>query len=291
MKTHDLSIIIPARNEAEALRDLLPGVQREAPDAEVIVIDDGSTDDTPAVCREAGVRTVRHPYAKGNGAAVKAGIRSAQGEILLFMDGDGQHAARDIPKLLARLREGYDMVVGARASRRNQAGPARWFANAFYNRFASLLVGHEVADLTSGFRVCRARAIRQFLDLLPNGFSYPTTSTMAFFRAGFSVGYVPVDVRQRGGLSKSHIRLGRDGARFLLIIFRVATLYSPLKLFVPISAAFFLGGLGYYAYTFVTAGRFTNGSGLLLTASILIFLIGLVSEQITQLVYMGSRDG
>lgn len=291
MTKNELSIIIPARNEAEALRSLLPCIRQEVPDAEIIIVDDGSTDDTPNVCREEAVRSVRHPYAKGNGAAVKSGIRAAQGEMLLFMDGDGQHAARDIPKLLARMREGYDMVVGARESRRSQAGVARWLANAFYNRFASGLVGHRIADLTSGFRVCRAKAIRQFIELLPNGFSYPTTSTMAFFRAGYSVGYVPIEVSKRGGESKSHIRMGRDGARFLLIIFRVATLYSPLKLFVPISAVFFFSGLGYYAYTFSMMGRFTNGSGLLLTASILIFLIGLVSEQITQLVYMGSRDG
>ena len=125
---------------------------------------------------------------------------------------------------------------------------------------------------------------REFLHLLPNGFSYPTTSTMAFFRSAYPVAYVPIPVAQRVGQG-SHIRLLRDGIRFLLIIFKIATLYSPLKLFVPVSGGFFLIGLAYYAWTFATMGRFTNMSTLLFSAAVIVFLIGLVSEQITALTY------
>ncbi|MES1952397.1 family 2 glycosyl transferase [Salinisphaera sp. S4-8] len=241
------------------------------------------------MCETANVRVVSHPYSKGNGAAIKTGARHARGDIIVFMDADGQHDPADIHKLLHKIDEGYDLVVGAR-KRSSQASAARWMANSFYNRFASRFVGQPVADLTSGFRACRAALFREFLHMLPNGFSYPTTSTMAFFRAGYSVGYVPINVNKRPEGSTSHIRLLHDGARFLLIIFRVGTLYSPLKLFIPISAFFFVSGLSYYGYTFVVAGRFTNGSALLLITSVLVFLIGLVSEQITQLLYASRSD-
>jgi len=282
----DLSIVLPACNEAVGLAQLLPALTARYPRAEVLVIDDGSTDTTPEVCDAAGVRRVRHPESRGNGAAVKRGARQARGDVLVFMDADGQHDPADIQHLLSALDAGYDLVVGAR-DRRAQASTARWAANTFYNRVASWFVGQRVADLTSGFRACRAAAFREFLSLLPNGFSYPTTSTMAFFRAGYSVSYASVNVAPRDRRQTSHIRLFRDGARFLIIIFRIGTLYSPLKLFVPISLLFFFAGLGYYTIRFVIQGHlsFSNGTGLLFITSILIFLIGLVSEQITQLVY------
>ncbi|WP_348767519.1 glycosyltransferase family 2 protein [uncultured Salinisphaera sp.] len=289
MSRCELSIVLPSKNESVALRVLLPRLYQTYPSAEIIVVDDGSTDDTRAVCEASKVRVLTHPYSKGNGAAIKTGARHASGEIIVFMDADGQHDPADIHKLLHKIDEGYDLVVGAR-KRSSQASAARWMANSFYNRFASRFVGQPVADLTSGFRACRAALFREFLHMLPNGFSYPTTSTMAFFRAGYSVGYVPINVNKRPEGSTSHIRLLHDGARFLLIIFRVGTLYSPLKLFIPISAFFFASGLSYYAYTFVVAGRFTNGSALLLITSVLVFLIGLVSEQITQLLYASRSD-
>jgi glycosyltransferase involved in cell wall biosynthesis len=220
----------------------------------------------------------------GNGAAVKTGVRAASGEVILLMDADGQHDVNDIPRLLQKLDEGYDLVVGARGGG-SQASVGRWAANALYNRFASWMVGQRIDDLTSGFRVARAAKFREFLHLLPNGFSYPTTSTMAFFRSGYPVGYVPIKAHPRIG--KSHIRPLHDGIRFLLIMFRVCTLYSPLKLFMPISLSFFLLGAGYYIFTYLSAGRFTNMSALLLSTSLIIFLIGLVSEQITMLLYQG----
>jgi glycosyltransferase involved in cell wall biosynthesis len=280
-----LSLIMPARNEAAALDLLLAENRSLLPEAELIVVDDGSTDNTAAIAAQHGARVISHPYPKGNGAAVKTGARAATGEILVFMDADGQHRPEDIPRLLAKLEEGYDMAVGARGMQ-DHAGVHRGFANAVFNWFASWMVNHRVEDLTSGFRAVRAERFRRFIYLLPNSFSYPTTCTMSFFRAGFSVAYVPVSMPPRIG--QSHIRPFRDGVRFLLIIIKIGTLYSPLKLFLPVSGAFFLTGLGYYSYTYFTAHRFTNMSALLFITSMLVFLIGLVSEQITMLTYKDS---
>ena len=246
------------------------------------VVDDGSTDDTAAVAAEYGARVITAPYSMGNGAAIKRGARAASGDVIVFMDADGQHDPAHIDMLLERLKAGFDMAVGARDAT-GQASRGRGVANGFYNRLASWMTGHRIADLTSGFRAVRAERFREFLHLLPNGFSYPTTCTMAFFRSAYPVAYVPIPVAQRIG--KSHIRPMRDGVRFLLIIFKIATLYSPLKLFAPVAVSFFAIGLSYYGYTFATMGRFTNMSTLLLSASVIVFLIGLVSEQITSLTY------
>jgi glycosyltransferase involved in cell wall biosynthesis len=286
--TPQLSIVIPAKNEAQALPSLLHRLAALYPGTEILVVDDGSSDDTAGIARKAGARVVTHPYSMGNGAAIKSGARAAQGKILLFMDADGQHDPADIQKLLQRLESGYDMVVGARHEG-GQASVWRGLANLIYNWLASRIVGHPIRDLTSGFRMARASMFREFLHLLPNGFSYPTTITMAFFRAGYRVAYEPITVHRRIG--KSHIRPLQDGIRFLLIIFKVGTLYSPLKIFVPISFAFFMTSLCYYLYTFLTVHRFTNMSALMFITSVLVFLIGLVSEQITNLLYARtSRD-
>ncbi|WP_369943553.1 glycosyltransferase family 2 protein [Xanthomonas medicagonis] len=278
-----ISIILPAKNEEAGLSRTLPRLREQMPDAEIIVVDDGSTDTTALVASEHGARVVTSPYSMGNGAAIKRGARAASGTILVFMDADGQHDPADIQKLLVKLSQGYDMVVGARDSS-GQASVHRGLANRFYNWLASRMTGFEVKDLTSGFRAVRAERFREFLHLLPNGFSYPTTSTMAFFRSAYPVAYVPIPVAKRVG-NGSHIRPLKDGVRFLLIIFKIATLYSPLKLFMPVSIAFFVLGLVYYGYTFTTMHRFTNMSTLLFSAAVIIFLIGLISEQITNLTY------
>lgn len=277
-----ISLILPAKNEADGLRKALPGVRELLPDAEIIVVDDGSTDATADVARQFGATVLRSPYSMGNGAAIKRGARAATGDVLVFMDADGQHDAQLISRLLSRLDEGYDMVVGARGWD-GQASVGRGVANGLYNRVASLMTSHRVADLTSGFRAVRADKFKEFLHLLPNGFSYPTTITMAFFRSAYTVTYEPIPVAARIG--KSHIRPVRDGMRFLLIIFKIATLYSPLKLFAPASLVFLVLGLGNYLYTFMTQDRFTNMSALLLSAAVIVFLIGLISEQITSLMY------
>jgi glycosyltransferase involved in cell wall biosynthesis len=286
MSQHRLSIVLPSKNEAAALPAILAEIRKLYPTAEIIVVSDGSTDGTTSLLAAAGVRMISHPYSMGNGAAVKTGARAATGELLVLLDADGQHNPKDIPRLISKLEEGYDMVVGARDGR-SQASAGRWFANTLYKWLASWMVGQRVVDLTSGFRVARTNKFREFLHLLPNGFSYPTTITISFFRAGYSVAYMPTDITPRQG--KSHIRW-RDAVRFFVIIFRVGTLYSPLKLFLPISFSLFLLGIGYYAYTFTTAGRFTNMSALLLLTSVLVFLIGIVSEQITNLLYSHHRD-
>lgn len=282
-----VSIIVPAKNEERGLANLIPKLRAAMPAAEILVVNDGSTDGTQRVCQENHVQVVTHPYSMGNGAAVKSGARAAHGEVLVFLDADGQHDPNDIPKILEKMQEGFDMVIGARNSD-SPSSVGRLYANKFYSRLASWMVGQPVLDLTCGFRAVNADKFREFLHLLPNGFSYPTTITMSFFRSGYTVTYLPIRAERREG--KSHIRLFKDGARFLIIIFRIGTLYSPLKIFLPFSLLFFLTGLGYYIYTFITMGRFTNMSGLLFTTSVLIFLIGLVSEQITNLLF-ANRNG
>ena len=280
-----LSIVLPAKNESAAVGQTIAKIQQLQLAYEVIVVNDGSTDQTKQVAESAGAKVVTHPYSKGNGAAIKTGARTATGDIIVFMDADGQHDPQDIPHLLEKIEQGYDLVVGAR-QKGSQASVGRGIANALYNHLATYMTEQKVEDLTSGFRAVRADKFREFLYLLPNGFSYPTTSTMAFFRAGYSVTYVPIHAAKRIG--KSHIQPLKDGVRFFLIIFKIATLFSPLKMFLPIAILLFMIGTGWYGYTLWDAGRFTNMSALLYTGSIMIFLMGLISEQVTALMYKDS---
>lgn len=282
MSEEKFSIVIPAKNEAESLKTLLPELKGLFHKVELIVVNDGSTDNTIEVCEENGARVLTHKSSKGNGASIKTGARNASHETIVFMDGDGQHKPEDVLKLLEKFKEGADMVVGAR-SRKSQASFFRLVANSIYNSLSSWMSGSKIEDLTSGFRIVKKEIFMNFLYMLPNGFSYPTTSTMAFFRAGYNVEYIPIEAAKR--LGESHINILKDGIRFLVIIFKIGTLFSPLKIFVPISFGFFATGLLYYLYTYFTQHSFTNMSALLFITSIIIFLIGLVSEQITVLMY------
>ncbi len=276
----DISIVVPAFNEAGGLARLLEKIQAlKLPQAEIIVIDDGSSDGTAEIALHAGANVVRHPYNIGNGAAVKSGMRAAQGRLIVLIDGDGQHQPEDLPKLLAEAGN-YHMVVGARA-KGSKLRFHRYVANSVYNLLASYVTRFNVRDLTSGFRVLSRREALRFIDLLPNTFSYPTTLTLAFLRSGLTVKYVPIQTLYRAGQSK--ISLITDGIRFLLIITKIATLFSPFRVFLPVSLFFFLAGMGNYAYTFFTQGRFTNMSVFALTTSVIIFMLGLISEQIALL--------
>lgn len=286
-KLHPISIIIPAKNEAPALSLLLPLLRKTYPLFEILVVNDGSTDNTADVAESLGARVISHPYPMGHGAAIKSGARNAKGDIFIFMDGDGQHQVQDIDSLLSKFQEGFDMVVGAR-DKSSQASLLRWAGNSFYNILASQIVGHTILDLTSGFRVVDAKKFKEFLYLFPNGFSSPTTVTMAFFRSAYSVCYVPIVVKQRIG--KSHLLPFRDGLRFLLIIYKMTTLYSPLKVFLPFAALHFFAGIANYIYTYCTQGRFTNMSAVMFSASVIIFLIGLLCEQVTTLMYSKNAD-
>lgn len=277
-----VSVVLPAKNESGAIVKTISKILGLKLVDEIIVVNDGSTDNTAELAEKWGAKVINHPYSKGNGAAIKTGARNALGDIIVFMDADGQHDPNDIPKLLVEIEKGYDLVVGAR-QKGSQASVGRGIANKFYNNLASYMTEHKVEDLTSGFRAARAEKFREFIYLLPNGFSYPTTSTMAFFRAGYSICYVPIHASQRIG--KSHIKPLRDSVRFFIIIFKIATLYSPLKMFFPLAILLFLMGTGWYGYTLYEYHRFTNMSALFYTGSIMIFLMGLISEQITALMY------
>lgn len=277
-----ISVVLPAKNESGAISQTISQIKKLNLVSEIVVVNDGSTDNTKQLAIDAGAVVVSHPYSKGNGAAIKTGARTAIGDIIIFMDADGQHSPEDIPRLIAKIEEGYDLVVGAR-QKGSQASLGRGIANTLYNKLATYMTEHQVEDLTSGFRAVRAEKFREFLYLLPNGFSYPTTSTMAFFRAGYSVTYIPIHAAQRIG--KSHIKPIKDGMRFFIIIFKIATLFAPLKMFIPIAVSLFLMATGWYAYTLYEYHRFTNMSALLYTGSVMIFLMGLISEQITALMY------
>lgn len=277
-----VSIILPAKNEADNLLRLLPALRAAQPAAEIIVVDDGSSDHTIAVCAQAGVRCVSHPYSMGNGAAIKTGARNASHDLLMFMDADGQHDPAAIQSLLDKLAQGYEMAVGARTWD-SHASVGRRVANYVYNQLASYMAGWPVLDLTSGFRAARRRHFMRFLYLLPNGFSYPTTSTMAFLRSGLPIAYVPISARRRGG--RSHIRLFEDGLRFFMIILKVGALFSPMRLFLPVSTAIFSVGMLYYLYTYIEFHRFTNMSALLITTSVTTFMIGILAELVSALHY------
>jgi glycosyltransferase involved in cell wall biosynthesis len=282
----EISIVLPAKNEAGAIGQTVEKIKQLNIAYEIIVVNDGSTDNTKDTAYQAGAIVITHPYSKGNGAAIKTGARVAVGDVIVFMDADGQHDPQDIPKLLEKINQGYDLVVGAR-QKGSQASVGRGIANKLYNNLATYMTEHSVEDLTSGFRAVRADKFREFLYLLPNGFSYPTTSTMAFFRAGYSVTYIPIHAAKRIG--KSHIHPLKDGIRFFLIIFKIATLFSPLKMFLPIAIVLFVMATSWYGYTLYEYHRFTNMSALLYTGSVMIFLMGLISEQVTALMYKEDR--
>lgn len=280
-----VSIVIPAYNEEHAIASVVGELRAADPWHEILVIDDGSKDATAARAAEAGARVVRHPYNKGNGAAVKTGIRSATGEYILIVDGDGQHKPADARRLVSRLGE-YDLVIGARSTG-TQATQTRRFGNSALNGLAGYLTDRDIPDLTSGFRAARREHLREFLHLLPNGFSTPTTTTLAFIKAGYNVAFEPVEARQRAGQSK--IRLARDGTKFLMIILRIVTLFSPLRIFLPFALASFLIGFGYALWTIWTQSHVTNSSVLLIIFAVIVFLVGLVSEQISALRFEGRQ--
>jgi glycosyltransferase involved in cell wall biosynthesis len=276
-----VTILLPAYNEELAIAKTVQRIKELHPDFEVLVIDDGSTDNTMQAAMDAGANVWPHPYNIGNGAAIKTGLRMAQGDWVIMMDADGQHKPEDIEKLLDQ-KDNYDMVVGAR-SHGSETSLHRDFANMLYNRFASYVTKFKIKDLTSGFRLMRTEVARQYIYLLPNTFSYPSTLTMAYLRCGRSVKYVPIQTLARKGRSK--IKLLGDGTRFFLIISKIATLFSPLRVFLPISLLLFATGLVYYLYTFIIIHRFTNMSALLFSSSLMTFMLGLISEQISQMRY------
>ena len=271
----DVSVIIPAYNEEEGIASVVAGVLAGGAWREVLVVDDGSNDRTAERAASAGARVVRHPYNKGNGAAVKTGVRVATGDVVLLMDADGQHDPADAARIVGPVGV-HDMVIGARSARDQDL--VRALGNGVFKAVASWLTGRPIPDLTCGFRAARRDRMLEVLHLLPNGFSYPTTSCLAFLKAGHNVAFEPIRARPR--VSASKVRLTRDGVRFLLIIFKIVTLYSPLKIFFPLSAAALLLGTGYAIWNVHYYGKIPMGAGLLIQLAVVVFLFGLISEQI-----------
>lgn len=280
MNKSDVSVIIPAYNESLVIGTVIDKIRTLYPHFEVIVVNDGSNDNTAEVAENAGAIVYSHPYNIGNGAAIKSGIRIASGEMLVFMDGDGQHDPEDIGKMLECFPD-YDMVVGARA-KGDQVSLFRGFGNKILNRLAGYVAKFRVQDLTSGFRAVKADIAHKLLYLLPNTYSYPTTMTLGVLRSGRSLKYIPVNVKKRKS-GKSNVSVSRDGVRFFMIITKICALYSPFRIFLPLSMLIFLSGVTYYLYSYFNSGRFTNGSALLFSTSVIVFLMGLISEQITQM--------
>ncbi len=280
-----VSVVIPAYNEADVIGEVVAALAAADRWHEIIVVDDGSGDATGARAAAAGAAVVRHPYNKGNGAAVKSGIRRAGGEFVMIIDGDGQHSPDDARRLVSRLGE-YDLVIGARAGS-TQATQGRKVGNALLNRLASYLTGRPIPDLTSGFRAGRRECLREFLHLLPNGFSTPTTTTLAFIKAGYNVAFEPIEARPRIGTSK--IRLARDGAKFFMIILKIVTIFSPLRVFTPLAGASIGLGILYGLWNVAVHARIPNGAVLLILFGVMVFLVGLVSEQISALRFEGRQ--
>jgi len=282
----EMTVLMPAFNEEQSIGQTIGEIKKIYPDFEILVVDDGSTDRTREEAVKAGANVWKHPYNIGNGAAIKTGLRYASGDWILMMDADGQHKPADIAKLLA-YKDSYDMVVGARG-KGSQTSWHRNLANFLYNRLATYVTKYKIEDLTSGFRLVKNDRMRRFIYLLPNAFSYPSTITLAYLRSGLSIKYVPIQTLSRKG--KSKIKIFHDGIRFFLIITKIATLFSPFRVFLPVSFIFFLTGLGYYAFTYITQNRFTNMSMLLLSSSVIVFMMGLISEQISQMRYDRVED-
>jgi len=280
MKNPSVTVIIPAYNEEKTIGGLVAAIKKQHPDFKVLVVNDGSGDRTAAEASDAGAEVYNHPYNIGNGAAVKSGIRIAESDVLVFMDADGQHHPENIAELIVHLPE-FDMVVGER-SIKGHSSLTRAFGNNFYNKFASYVANFSIKDLTSGFRAVKAHVAKDFIHMLPNTYSYPTTLTLGVLRNGWSVKYVPIKfLKRKKGIS--NVKVFRDGVRFFMMITRICTLYSPMRVFMPVSISIFLLGLFYYLYTFITQNRFTNMSALLFTTSVLVFMMGLISEQICQM--------
>jgi glycosyltransferase involved in cell wall biosynthesis len=290
-----ISVILPVFEEKETVGVLIPAIidrlGQEGESFEIVAVDDGSSDGTLEVLRGLReqhpdlVHVVRHVYNKGNGAALRTGIRVARGEIVVCMDADGQHSPDEISQLTSLIPP-YDLVIGARLE--GYAGSwHRGAANRFYNALASWLTRTLVKDLTSGFRAMRRGVVLHFLPLFPAGFSAPSTTTLAFLKAGYNVTFVPVHVGKRGA-GKSKIRLWSDGGRFVTLILRIIMLYDPLRIFLPTGVYVAIAGVVAAVAGILNARRLVvSGSAvLLLLAALVIWLLGLIASQIaTSLIF------
>jgi len=274
----DVTIVLPAYNEAEALAKILGELKKKYKEAQVLVVDDGSTDRTAEVARKAGVTAVSHPYNKGYGAALKTGARAAKTEYVLYFDSDGQFFTDDINAVAAE-RNKYDMVIGARPKEFTMKDMGRRVMKAM----ASYLSGKKIPDINCGFRLIRRQRVLDFMSILPDGFSFTTTITLAMLQAGDSVKFQPVRVKPRES-GKSGIKKMRHGLRFMLYILRMVMLFNPLKVFLPVSLALFAVGFPVFAYFLLFQAHVSQTSLMLILFSLMTFLFGLVADAISVLV-------
>ena len=285
MDKSDITIVIPAYNEEKGIGNVLLNLKKLVSDYQLLVIDDGSTDNTFEIVKNSGVNVVCHKYNKGYGAALKTGLRNAKTSVVLYIDADGQHNPEDIDRIAEHIDE-YDMVVGAR-TKKSTVSLLRRPGKKILSITANYLSGHQIPDLNSGFRAIKKNKAMEFMHILPNTFSFTTTITLAFLKSGYDVKYVPIQTIDRVGTSK--IKPFRDGFRFIMLIVRTITLFDPLKVFLPISIALFTIGMVYGLYTLISALNISDASVIMITASILIFFFGLLADQISS-IRMGNRS-
>lgn len=276
-----VSIVIPAYNEESSITELIKRIFAVSKDFELIVSSDGSTDATVRLAKDAGAIVVEHPYNVGNGAAVKDGALRATRDYIVFMDADLQHQPDDVVQLLQYLPE-YDMVIGAR-TKESMTDLHRNIGNKILIKIAENISGHKINDLTSGFRAVKKELFLKFMHLYPLRYSYPTTSTLAFLSAGYFVKYVPLSSIQKRIHGESNIRPLKDGMRFIHIILRVIMTFHPMKIFLPITLTLFLGGIAVSVYQLLQVGGIRSSSIILLLSSVIVFLNGMLAEQISQI--------
>jgi glycosyltransferase involved in cell wall biosynthesis len=278
------SVVIPAYNEGPRVGAIVRAIRERLPQAEIIVVDDASGDDTSAQAAAAGARVITRPHNVGNGAGVKTGVRAASGEVVVVMDADGQHDPDDLPRLLDHVGR-YDMVVATRLDRESQENAVRWLGNGAVNAFGSYLVGMPMLDLTSGYRAFKREVLLEFLHLLPNSFGWPNTSAMALAKAGYHIRFEPVAMRRRQG-GRSTQKLFKNGIRNLLIMLRMVSLFAPLRVYFPVALAMFALSLLAYVASVAVNGvwlKIPNATAALFVGGIVVFMFGLLAEQIAGL--------
>jgi glycosyltransferase involved in cell wall biosynthesis len=277
MKQSNISIIIPAFNEEEVIGSVVQSIHSAFPDSEIIVVNDGSTDNTAAELSKSGVIILNHDLNRGYGASLKTGARAARRDYVLFCDGDGQHSVEDVRRLMNEC-DGYDLVVGARKSDSHRPFLRRP-GKFVMRKYSEFLAGTKIPDLNSGLRIFKRDTLMRYLHLMPDGFSFSTTSTFTMIKSNRKYKYIPITVQKRIG--KSSVRQLKHGPQALMLMLRLAVLFEPLKLFLWIAGILFILSLASLAIDMCSAGGFSDTTVILSIATIIIFMSGLLCDQVS----------